>query len=154
MPELLLRPDLGKKAYRLRCRFTVEAYTLPDRIDKYKFKMAEKWVADMYKQGWDYDPNVLPLDDRGFKLRGPFSATPITGLPKLKDIRPMTNREALARVMAGDKLRDTGEDWAVTLPEIDKTDKWEYELSAVFVRNTILTEVPDSHEEIEVNKTQ
>ncbi len=154
IPELLVRPDLGKRGYRLKCRFTVEAYTRPEAVNKLKFKVAELWVQDMYKQGFDYDPNVLPMDERGFKLVGPFVSTPITGLPKTSDIRPMSGREALRRVLTGDPLRDTGKNFVANLPAIHETDKWEYEISAVFVHTTLMAEIPDSHEEDGVNRTQ
>ncbi len=154
IPELLLRPDLGKRGYRLKCRFTVEAYTRPEVIEKVKYKIAEAWVRDMAKQGFEYDPNRLEPSVRGFTLRGPFNSTPITGTPKLHTIRPMSGREALMRVIQGDRLRDTVGDYAVTLPALNETDKWEYEISAVFVHPTILAEIPNSQEETEVNRTQ
>ena len=150
MVDILLRTDLPKKAYRLRCRFTIEAYPKQEWLDRAKLKAAEMFVEDMIKQGWQYDPNKIHPNSRGFKLTGPYTATPITGLPKLNTIKRITNKEALARVSAGDPMRDTGEDWAVTLPGLFESNSWEYELSAVFIRTTILVETPSLHEEQEV----
>ena len=148
MTVLLFRPDLGKKAYRLKCRFVIEAFPTQDWLDKKKIETAERFVSDMKKQGWEYDPNKIVPSERGFKLRGPFQATPVMVLPKAPRIIP--NHEALARVKAGDLMRDTGEDYAVTVPILSESAQWEYEISAVFIRSTILVETPDKHEELEV----
>ena len=149
LPEVLIRPDLGYKAYRLRCRFIMDAYPLSDWVTKTKFKVAEMFVADMAKQGWEYDPNKLPVHERGFKLAGPFPQTP--DITNIKVPRRYSGKQALLMVAAGNRLHDEGQDYAVTLPTIDISEKWEYELSAVFIHKTILTEIPDSHEEHEVN---
>ena len=147
LPELLLRPDLGKRAYRLRCRFTVGAGISPDKLETAKMKTAELFVQDMRKQGWEYDPNRLEARLRGFTLKGPFSTTPITGAPsRLERVRFDAKRD-LSRVLAGDNMRLPDIDYAITVPLLDESDTWEYEISAIFIRNTILTEVPDSHEE-------
>lgn len=148
LPELLIRPDLGKRAYRLKCRFAMPAYPLPTWVESEKYKMAERFVSDMAKQGWEYDPNRLAPSERGFRLRGPYATTPVSDIKAIG--RSIVARRDLPRVLAGDPLRDTGEDFASIVPLLDETDKWEYEISAVFIRNTILVETPDSHEELEI----
>ena len=143
-PTIFLKPELEKKAYRLKCRFTVEANSLPDWVEKIKYKVAEEFVSDMEKQGWKYDPNKLPPAERGFKLSGPFSHMQTVQLPKFSTFKAA---EALPRVRAGDRMRDNTNNYVQTVPLLDQTDKWEYELSAVFIRSQILTELPDSWEE-------
>jgi len=127
----------------------MDAYPLPDWVTKTKFKVAELFVADMAKQGFEYDPNKLPPHVKGFKLTGPYPATP--DITSIKVPKRYTGKQALLRVAAGDRLHDEGQDYATTLSSIDMSEQWEYEISAVFIHKTILTETPDSHEEHEVN---
>lgn len=140
MVELLLRPDLGKKPYRLKCRFTIEANHKPEFLERVKFQVAEAFVIDMKKQGWEYDPNRIPPNQRGFKLTGPYPATPVTGLPTKAEQFRFSAKRDMARVMAGDPMRLPPTSWAKSVPILGETDKWEYELSAVFIRETILVE--------------
>jgi len=131
MPEILLRPDLGKRAYRLRCRFTVDAYPTREWLDKAKVAAAEAFVKDMGKQGWQYQ------DKYGFRLSGPFPAiSPVALLSKAKQNRWHLN----ARYPV--TLRQQAQDnYVANVPALNATDKWEFELAGVFVRPTILTEV-------------
>ena len=154
LPEVLIKPDLGKKAYRLKCRFTLPAYPMPDWIEKAKWKAAEMFVADMAKQGWEYDPNRLSLNVRGFRITGPYSKTPIMVLPTSIERQRLVAHRDLFRVRAGDRMRDKGSDYAKVLPMIEESDQWEYEISAVFIRNVILVETPDTHEELETIKNR
>lgn len=147
IPEILIRPDLGKKAYRLKCRFTVDAHISPERFEKLKFEVAEAWVEDMKLQGWEYDPNRIEKSQRGFNLSGPFYITPVTGLPKFHERRKMTSKEMLPMVAQGRRVFDEGRDWAVPVTPLNQSDKWDWEISAVFIHETILTEIPDAHEE-------
>lgn len=125
---------------RLKCRFTVEAGTTSDRLDKYKYKVAEAFVSDLEKQGWKYEPNRLPASERGFKLTGPFPATPVKGLPSRAEQFRFNAQRDMARVLAGDKLRATDLSYVSNVPLLGETDKWEYELSAVFIHEEILVE--------------
>lgn len=145
--ELLLRPEVEKKPYRLKCRFSIDAYPRPEWVEKYKLQVAEQFVNDMERQGWEYDPNVLPVSERGFRLRGPFTTTPLTGLPSHVDRVRMSAAAMLPGVRAGNPYRDSGHDYAATVDPIDSTERWEYEISAVFIRPQIFTEIPDPHEE-------
>ena len=154
LPELLIRPDLGKRAYRLKCRFAMPAYPLPTWVENEKYKTAERFVSDMAKQGWEYDPGRLAPSERGFKLTGPYPKTPILVLPSSVERQRIDAHRDLAKVRAGDRMRDKGSDYVSTVPMIEESEYWEYEISAVFIRNTILVETPDSHEELEVIKNR
>jgi len=146
---LLLRPDLGRRAYRLRCRFTVNAFPDKDMLEKAKFKAAEMFVRDMAKQGWAY------LDKHGFKMTGPFVPMNIVSLPKRhQQARWHTpSREMLAAVRDGYRGRDVPDQgYVTTVAPIQGADAWDFELAGVFVHKTILTESPDPHEEKEVLK--
>lgn len=151
--NLLLRPDLGKKAHRLRCRLTIDAAPRHPymrgfwerEFEKAKYKTAEWFVEDMAKEGWTY------VEKHGFTIRGPLPAIPLLGLPKASQ-QPrwhIPSQELLAAVRAGHpppplEARDDG--IVYNVPSLDRTDKWEYELAAVFYRPTILQENPDALE--------
>ena len=140
--EVLVRPDRGKKAYRLRCRFRVDASPNPDFLKRAKFRAAETFVEDMRKQGWEY------LNSHGFKMIGPFPAIEVVSLPP-RSLQPrwhQPSQEVLQRVMAGQVVRTNGKNYASDVPALETCEKWEYELAGVFVRDTILTEMPDEKE--------
>lgn len=141
MPELIFQPDLGKKAYRLKCRFITVADPRPEWVEAEKYRQAERFTEDMSKRGFIYDPNKLPASERGFKLSGPYPATSITGLPPASDYHQPTGREARDRVLAGDLMRSSDKTYVADVPNLDSTDKWEWELSAVFIHPTIRTEL-------------
>ena len=136
---ILPPPTRDKRGYRLRCRFKSDPYPMESRLDREKVVIAEKFVADMHKQGWEHDGRY------GFKLTGPFPMipAPITIRPR----RMRTAREMLSGVMQGQRFRDEGENYAQPMPKLVFSEYWEYEISAIFVREEILTEYPDPHEE-------
>ena len=142
--ELLLRPDLGKKAYRLKCRFVIGAYPSERTLEKAKYHAADLFVTDMAKQGWQY------VSRHGFTLKGPFPATETVILPKrsAQERWHVPSRELLPAIQAGYRAR-TGVDggYARAVPLLSETDAWEFELAGVFTHDTIMTEVPDPHEE-------
>ena len=150
--ELLLRPDLGKKAYRLKCRFIVGAFPSDRTLEKAKYEAADLFVRDMAKQGWQY------LDEHGFKMTGPFPATEIVILPKRSEQERWhtPTRELLSAALAGHPLRAShrGEGYVRNVPSLDSTDSWEFELAGVFVHDTLLAEMPDTHEEQEALKNR
>jgi len=148
MPELMLRPDLGKKAYRLRCRFSIGAFPSRDVLEKAKVACAERFVIDMAKQGWDY------LDKYGFRMSGPYPPTEIVNLPsRSKQERwHQPSAEIMAAVMAGARIRAQDDGYVKAVPPVALSDYWDFELAGVFVHNTILTEYPDKHEESEALK--
>jgi len=143
--EVIIRPERGKKAYRLRCRFRVEAHPSERWLEKAKYRAAEEFVRDMAKQGWEY------LSKHGFKMTGPYPAIETVRLPKASQ-QPqwhIPSRDMLEAIQAGYRLNPPPDEggYAKTVPLIDETDKWEYELAGVFLREKILSEVPDKHEE-------
>ena len=136
--QIIAKPSLDRKAYRLRCRFKVEAYPRPSRLDLAKVRMAERFVTDMHQQGWEY------VERFGFKMAGPFpTVEPVT----IHRPRTLTAREMMAGVLAGKPFRDEGVDYAKPVLGLDVQESWEYELAGVFARAQLLTEYPDLHEE-------
>lgn len=143
--ELLLRPDLGKKAYRLKCRFVIGAFPSERTLELAKYHAADLFVRDMAKQGWQY------LDEHGFKMTGPFPAVEVISLPSRSQQQRWhtPSSELFAAIQAGyrpDRLVRNGSH-AKSVPLITETDDWEFELAGVFVHETLLAEVPDEHEE-------
>ncbi len=146
--ELILRPDLGKKPYRLKCRFVIGAYPSARALEKGKFEAADLFVRDMAKQDFDY------VDHYGFKMSGPFPAVETVTLPSASQQERWhtPSAEMITAIRAGyqpEQLARNG-GYAKSVPLISETDAWEFELSGVFVHDTILTEVPDPHEEKEM----
>jgi len=141
MTTLLLRPDLGKKAYRLRCRFSIGPFPSERSLGKAKRAAAEAFIADMAKQGWYY------LDRYGFKMTGPYPSIEVVQLPT----RNQQERWHVpsAEIVAGKRIGQIAQDggYARPVPPLAESDKWEFELAAVFAHQTILTEYPDNHEE-------
>lgn len=153
LPELLLHKDLGKRAYRLKCRFKIDPNPKPDWLERTKFQAAELWVQDMEKQGWEYDPNKLEKSLRGFTMKGPFVSTPVTGAPsRLEQFRFNAKRD-LPKILSGDPMRvpDLSR-YVATMPSLGESPQWEYELSAIFIRKTLLVEVPDLKEERDIRQ--
>lgn len=136
--ELLLRPDLGKRPYRLRCRFTTHPNPSRDFLDREKVKVAERFIADMAAQGWDF------LGQYGVRLTGPFvPVQPVT----IRRPRTLRARDMLDGVAQGARFLAGGpETRAQQVAPFGETEYWEYELAAVFLHGTILTERPDAHE--------
>lgn len=146
--ELILRPDLGKKAYRLKCRFVIGAYPGARALEKGKYEAADLFVRDMAKQNYEY------VDRYGFTLAGPFPATETVTLPKPSQQEQWhaPSREMIVAIRAGYRPEQLvqNDGYAKPVPLISETDAWEFELSGVFVHETILMEVPDPHEEKEM----
>jgi hypothetical protein len=139
MTTIVIQPTREKKGYRLRCRFKTDAYPMPSRLDREKVTIAEKFVQDMHKQGWEHDVR------HPFKMIGPFPmVTPVTIRPR----RLPAAREMYEAVRNGARFLDSGEDTVRIAPRLLSSEYWEYELGGVFVRSQILTERPDAHEEI------
>ncbi len=143
--ELLIRPDLDMKAYRLRCRFTVGAFPCEGWLEKAKRAAAEMFVSDMAKQGWCY------LDRYGFKMTGPYPAVEVIHLPKRSQQERwhVPSAEIVSAVAAGRGIGQITQDggYARPVPLLAESDRWDFELAAVFAHETILTEYPDKHEE-------
>ena len=138
MTTLLIRPGREKKPYKLRCRFRIEPHPSQDRLDREKVKIAERFIVDMKKQGWENHSGF------GFQMTGPFPMV----IPTTLHPRHMpTAKEMLAGVQKGQRFLDNGESGVSLVPSLMASEFWEYEVAGVFIREQILTEVPDLHEE-------
>ena len=138
MTTLLLRPSRDKRAYRLRCRFKTDPRPGVGRLEREKGRIAERFVEDMKKQGWDY------LPQHGFTMKGPFPyIQPVT----IHVAKTPSAREMIRAVAQGARYVDQGGTQASAMPTLAVTEWWEYELAGVFSHETILTEYPDPHEE-------
>ena len=58
---VLLRPDLGKRGYRMKCRFRIEAYPVPDRLKKATAEAAVLFIKDMRLREWEYTDRIPPV---------------------------------------------------------------------------------------------
>mgnify|MGYP001616947722 FL=1 len=103
---------------------------------------AEQFVKDMAKRGWEY------VDEHGFRMTGPYPSIEVMSLPKPP--ARLRNKEALARVIQGDRLRDPGGVITMSVPLLTATEYWEYELAGVFVHKTLVMDLPYPHEEKEM----
>ena len=134
--QFIVKPSLDRKGYRLKCRFKIEPGASRDRINYEKVRVAERFVEDMRKQGWDYA-------NQGFTLTGPF---PFVEPMTLRTPRTLTAREMAPMVAQGARFRDEGGSIAPFMPALGVSDWWEYELAGVFSRPALMTEYPDAHE--------
>ena len=136
-PELLLRPDLGKRAYRLRCRFAIDAFPREWFLEKAKYAAAQRFVEDMAKQGWEH------IQKFGFQMKGPFSALTVPFLPKraLQEKWHFNARYPMPRRISSEGAPA----YVGTVPLLGESEKWEYELAGVFIHKTILTELGPAH---------
>lgn len=92
----------------------------------------------MRKQGFEY------VSSHGFKMTGPYSATETVTLPK-RSAQPDWNtpsRDLLQRIQGDRPIRAADRSYASVVPRLDETEMWEFELSGVFLHETILTEAP------------
>ena len=146
MNTLILRRDLGKQAYRLKGRFRIGAYPSERALEIGKFEAAEMFVRDMAKQDYEY------VDRYGFRLNGPFPHVETVHLPKRRQQERWNDsaKGLFASVQAGNFKRLAGDGGDVRpVPHISETDDWDYELSGVFVHETLIAQTADEHEELE-----
>ncbi len=137
-PQLITKPSLDRKAYRLKCRFKIEPSPRLGRLEREKVRIAERFVNDMGKQGWTYIPQ------HGFTMKGPY---PYVAPTTLHIPHALTAREMLPGVTNGLRFRDSGGSMASLVPSLNSTEWWEYELAGVFSRPQIMVEQPKLHEE-------
>ena len=72
---LLIRPDLGYKPYRLKCRFIMPKHPSVPHLMTAKVEAAELFVRDMAKQGWEYlDKHDVTLPDETANMCGTVDA--------------------------------------------------------------------------------
>ena len=138
--ELILRPDLGKRPLRLKCRFKIEPAPSPRQLEVAKNHCADLFVQEMAKQGFAY------MSQFHFRITGPYVFMEPSLLPR--PIR-MRAKDMLPHVAQGARFLDEGATGAQEMPTIQYTEYWEYELSAVFLHDTILGEYALPHEEKE-----
>ena len=141
------RPDMRKRAYRLHCRFQIEAYPAPGSLERARRATAEVFIEDMMKRGYDYvgESSRLPPSERGFRMEFKGSHIAVTNPQKPK--RVLSAKEMLPQVMQGNKFRATDRPAVMDVPDIDATEYWDFDLSCIFMHDTILSEIPDRHEE-------
>lgn len=138
MTEVVLPKTYDKKGYRLKCRFKTDPWPTVARLDHEKVVIAERFVRDMHKQGWEHDGRFP------FKMTGPFPMVePITIRPR----KMPTAREMLPYVANGARFLDDRDGIARPALTLSTSEHWEYEIAGVFVRTQILTERPDPGEE-------
>ena len=123
----------------MHCRFRIEQHPTKDSLDRGKVKAAEWFVEDQRKEGFEY------VGRFGFILNPkPFvPVVPVT----LDTPKHLTARQMLSGVIQGNKYRANEFAGVQTVPLLGESEYWEYDISAVFVHRTILTERPDPHEE-------
>lgn len=138
MTTLISRVTRDNKPYRLKARFKIEPSPGRDRLDREKVRVAEMFVRDMHKQGWENDGRY------GFRMKGPF---PMVTVTTLHPRRMPTAREMAPMVARGARFLDNAESGVMELPPLALSEYWEYEIAGVFVRPQIMTEYPDPHEE-------
>lgn len=133
------RPDAGKRAYRLHCRFEVGAHPSERQLEKAMHYWMDRFVEDMAKRGYQY-LSKYPIEAT---FKGAYVAP--VALPKPK--RLPSAREMQRDVMQGAKFRAEPVTGMQTVPHYLQAAIWQYDLSAVFLHDTILMDVPDLHEE-------
>lgn len=140
-------PDPGKKAYRMHCRFTIGAYPGARMLEKAKYAAAEEFVAHMAKKGyqWIGESSRLPVEQRGWRME--FKGAHIAPMNLPRHPRTLSAREMLPQVMAGNKFRVKDDPPVMLVPHFSAAELWDYDISTIFVRDTILMDWPDRHEE-------
>ena len=78
--ELILRPDLGKRPLRLKCRFKIEPQPSPRQLEVAKNHCADLFVQEMAKQGFAY------MSQYRFRITGPYVFVEPTSLPKTRTL--------------------------------------------------------------------
>ena len=125
---LILPPDLGRRAFRLKCRFVIEPRPTRESLRSGALRAMELFVADAAKQGWRHVTGEAP------RLSGPFSPTKTTTVRR----RPSpSSREMLPFVTQGNRFRAGEETVAQRVIPLAESDRWEYELALVFTRDAI-----------------
>lgn len=138
MTTIVIPRTLDKKGYRLKCRFKTDPYPTVSRLDREKVVIAERFVRDMHKQGWEHD-NRFP-----FKIKGPF---PMVEMSMIRPRKMPTAKDMLPYVANGARFLDDRDGGAKAALTLGTSEYWEFEIAGVFVRAQILTEMPSPGEE-------
>ncbi len=135
--QIIIKPSQDRKPHYLAARFTTHPAPSRALIEVEKVRLAERFVEDMRKQGWDYA-------GQGFTLTGPFPhIEPITiHMPKA-----LTARQMAPMVANGARFQDDGGTVAPMMPTLAESEGWDFKIAAVFSRSDLFTETPDLHEE-------
>lgn len=137
--SLLLRPDLGKKAYKMRSRFRIEAEHTREQLNRARNVALNDFIVAMGKRDWQYVSKYLP------RITGPYSYIQPSEQAKPQRI---SAKQMLPGVLQGNKYRESPDTLGVFSPDpVDATEWVEYEISAFFVHPTLVLEIPYSHEE-------
>jgi hypothetical protein len=139
MTTLILKQVRDNRPYRLKCRFKIDPHPGRARLNDEKVRVAEMFVRDMRKQGWEHDARY---DD--FTMKGPF---PMVTTTTLHSRRSPTAREMAPSVASGARFLDNAGSGVLEVPPLALSEYWEYEIAGIFVRPQIMTEYPDPHEE-------
>lgn len=142
------RPDLGKRPYRLKCRFQVPAGSGAAFLERAKYLAADAFIEDMARLGYEWigESHRLPPTERGFRMV--FKGAHIEIMQPIKRKRALSSREMQAAVMQGATFRTTDDPKVQTVPHHSQAEFHDWELSTIFLHDTILVETPDAHEEI------
>lgn len=133
------RPDLGKKAYRLHARFEIGAHPSGRQLEKAMHYWMDRFIEDMAKRGYEYVSK--------YPIEATFKGAYIAPVALPKPPRVLSAREMLPQIRQGAKFRAEEVPGVQTVPHFNQTAVWSYDLSAVFIHDAILMDVPDLHEE-------
>lgn len=134
------------KAYWLHARIVVPAHPKQVWLDEAADKQGALFIADMNRQGWHY------IDKGVWISNQPVARVVAAGGPTILERERFVAKDALPRVMQGDRMRLKHDAlrYVTVVPQLSQAEEWEYDIKAAFWRETVLTEVPDAHEEREV----
>lgn len=143
---VIIPREAKRKPYWFHCRFSVPAYPKQEWLDKAADEAGHLFIADMNKQGFQYE------DRYGIVIRRmPGAATPITGGPSINERERFDARRDMQRVLSGDPMRAREDlSYVASVPVLAEAEFWEYDLAGVFVHDELMVETPDPHEELEV----
>lgn len=133
-------PDLGKRPYRLRCEVVVPGGLRGDRLKRAVERCLDDFVRDMHVRGFEW------VSSKGWRREG--MPRPYVEPMTIRRPKRLTAKEMLPAVMQGARfLPPKDEPMAATVPALEASERWRYVVSGVFTHDTILTDVPDAHEE-------
>ena len=103
-----------------------------------KVKAAVMFITDLAKQGWEY------VDKFGISVKKmPFAHIEFPTLPSRSQ---QENWHFNPRTDSIEHKVECSSPGVVNVPALDAVEKWEFELAAVFLHQTILAEVEDGTE--------
>lgn len=132
-------PDLGKRAYRLKCAIRVPNNLHGDELKRSVLACLEDFVRDMHLQGFEWQGSY------GWRREG--MPKPFIEAVTIRRPRRKSAKEMIRAVMQGARFLDNDPGPASTVPVLEVAEHWQYEVSGVFVHDAILTDIPDKHEE-------